>query len=311
MFESLRNRRLYIQEVAPRDGLQMEAVFVPTEAKIALVDALSRTGLAKIEVTSFTSPRAIPALADASEVMKGIARAPGVEYAALVPNAKGAERALSCGVDELNVVMSASDSHNRANLRMDRERSLEHFDDIVGLARGAAAVNASLSTAFGCPFEGLYEPAQVLPWVDRIAALGIERLSLCDTTGMADPARVRALCMAVRERHPGMVLTAHFHDTRGMGLANVLAALACGIDRFDAALGGLGGCPFAPGASGNVCTEDMVHMLQQMGLDTGVDLPALLACARSLPGLVGHDTPGQVVKAGPSSRLHPLPGHPA
>ncbi len=307
MLDSLRNRRVYIQEVAPRDGLQMESVFVPTEAKIALVDALSRTGLAKIEVTSFTSPRAIPALADAAEVMKGIARVPGVDYAALVPNAKGAERALACGVDELNVVLSASDSHNRANLRMDRERSLGQFADIVGLARGSAAVHASLSTAFGCPFEGLYEPAQVLPWVDRIADLGIERLSLCDTTGMADPARVYALCVAVRERHPGMALTAHFHDTRGMGLANVLAALECGIDRFDASLGGLGGCPYAPGASGNVCTEDMVHMLQQMGLDTGVDLPALLACSRSLPGLVGHDTPGQVVKAGPSSRLHPLP----
>jgi hydroxymethylglutaryl-CoA lyase len=307
MLRAAGGKRLFIHDVAPRDGLQIEPVFVDTARKIALVDALSRTGLAKIEVTSFTSPKAIPALADAADVMAGIQRAPGVEYAALVPNVKGAERALACRVDELNVVMSASESHNRANLRMSREQSLSQFADIVGLARGAAAVNASLSTAFGCPFEGRFETDRVLPWVDRIAALGIRRLTLCDTTGMADPAQAQQLCAAVRERHPHLVLTAHFHDTRGMALANVLAALEAGIERFDASLGGLGGCPFAPGASGNACTEDMVHMLQQMGYDTGVDLPALLDCARSLAPLVGHELAGQLVKAGPSSRRYPLP----
>ena len=307
MLRAAGGKRLFIHDVAPRDGLQIEPVFVPTAQKIALVDALSRTGVAKIEVTSFTSPKAIPALADAADVMAGIQRAPGVEYAALVPNVKGAERALACRVDELNVVMSASESHNRANLRMSREQSLSQFADIVGLARGAAAVNASLSTAFGCPFEGRFETDRVLPWVDRIAALGIRRLTLCDTTGMADPAQAQQLCAAVRERHPHLVLTAHFHDTRGMALANVLAALEAGIERFDASLGGLGGCPFAPGASGNACTEDLVHMLQQMGYDTGVDLPALLDCARSLAPLVGHELAGQLVKAGPSSRRYPLP----
>ena len=307
MLRAAGGKRLLIHDVAPRDGLQIEPVFVDTARKIALVDALSRTGLAKIEVTSFTSPKAIPALADAADVMAGIQRAPGVEYAALVPNVKGAERALACRVDEINVVMSASESHNRANLRMSREQSLSQFADIVGLARGAAAVNASLSTAFGCPFEGRFETDRVLPWVDRIAALGIRRLTLCDTTGMADPAQAQQLCAAVRERHPHLVLTAHFHDTRGMALANVLAALEAGIERFDASLGGLGGCPFAPGASGNACTEDMVHMLQQMGYDTGVDLPALLDCARSLAPLVGHELAGQLVKAGPSSRRYPLP----
>ena len=307
MLQAANGKRLNIHEVAPRDGLQIEPVFVPTEEKIALVDRLSSTGLTKIEVTSFTSSRAIPALADAQAVMDGIRRAAGVEYAALVPNVRGGERALACGVDELNVVMSASESHNRANLRMSREQSLNQFADIVALARGAAAVNASLSTAFGCPFEGRVDDAEVLGWVERIAALGIGRLTLCDTTGMADPARVQRLCAAVLTRHPRLILTAHFHDTRGMGLANVLAALEAGVERFDASLGGLGGCPFAPGASGNVCTEDMVHMLQAMGYDTGVDLDALLECVRSLPGLVGHDIPGQVVKAGPSSRRHPLP----
>lgn len=311
MLQDIRGKRLFIHDVAPRDGLQIEPVFVPTADKVALVDALSRTGLAKIEVTSFTSPKAIPALADAADVMAGIERRPGIEYAALVPNTRGAERALACRVDELNVVMSVSESHNRANLRMDRERSLAEFAAVVALTRGsAAAVNASLSTAFGCPFEGLFDVAQVLPWVERIAQLGIRRLTLCDTTGIADPMRVQALCAAVRERFPELLLTGHFHDTRGMGLANVLAALASGIERFDASLGGLGGCPFAPGASGNVCTEDMVHMLEQMGFDSGVDVPALLECSRRLPALVGHDTPGQVVKAGPSSRRHALDGQP-
>lgn len=299
-------KRLYIHDVAPRDGLQIESVFVATADKIALVDSLSRTGLAKIEVTSFTSPSAIPALADAAEVMAGIERVAGVEYAALVPNAKGAERALAARADELNVVMSASESHNRANLRMGREQSLVQFADVVGLAHGVAAVNASLSTAFGCPFEGRFATAQVLPWVDRIAQLGIRRLTLCDTTGMADPAQVQELCRATAERHPQLVLTAHFHDTRGMALANVLAGLEAGVERFDASLGGLGGCPFAPGASGNACTEDMVHMLQQMNYDTGVDLDALLACARRLPPLLGHALPGQLIKAGPSSRRHAL-----
>ena len=310
MLQRADGKRLFIHDVAPRDGLQIETVFVPTADKIALVDALSRSGVAKIEVTSFTSPKAIPALADAQDVMAGIQRLPGVEYAALVPNLKGAERALGCRVDELNVVMSASESHNRANLRMGREQSLAQFADIVALARGAAAVNASLSTAFGCPFEGRFEAAQVLPWVDRIAELGFERLTLCDTTGMADPAQVQELCAAVRERYPRLQLTAHFHDTRGMALANVLAALEAGIVRFDASLGGLGGCPFAPGASGNACTEDMVHMLGQMGYDTGVDLQALLDCVRLLQPMVGHELPGQLVKAGPSSRRYPLPQQP-
>ncbi|SBP86869.1 hydroxymethylglutaryl-CoA lyase [Thiomonas delicata] len=307
MLQAAEGKRLYIQEVSVRDGFQIEPVFVPTADKIALIDRLSRSGLAKIEVTSFSSPKAIPALADAAEVMAGIQRMPGVEYAALVPNAKGGERALACQADELNIVMSASESHNRANLRMSREQSLAQFADIVALARGRSEINASLSTAFGCPFEGEVGQAEVLRLVERIAGLGIRRLTLCDTTGMAHPAQVQQLCAAVIARHPQIMLTAHFHDTRGMGLANVLAALEAGVDRFDASLGGLGGCPFAPGASGNVCTEDMVHMLQAMGYATGVDLAGLIACSRTLPGLVGHDVPGQVAKAGPSSRRYPLP----
>jgi len=301
-------RRVFIQEVSVRDGFQIEPIFVPTPRKIDIVNRLSRTGLAKIEVTAFVSPKAIPALADAEIVMRGIDRVPGVVYAALVPNVRGCERALDCGVDEINLVMSASEGHGRANLRMSPEQSLAAFGDIVRAAAGTGvAINAALSTTFGCPFDGEVPPARVLGIVERYQELGIRSASLCDTTGMADPAQVERLCRDVRSRFPAMQLTAHFHNTRGMGLANVLAALDAGIDRLDASLGGLGGCPFAPGATGNICTEDLVHMLERMGYRTGVNLPKLLDIARELPDLVGHEIPGQVVKAGPSERRYPLP----
>lgn len=300
-------KRLYIQEVSTRDGFQIEPGFIPTEKKVALINALSRTGLAKIEVTSFASPKAIPALADAEAVMRQIARVPGVEYAALVPNARGCERALQSRVDEINIVMSASQSHNRANLRMSCEQSLEAIQQVARIARGRTHVNASLSTAFGCPFDGEVSGGRVLDLVARFEQMGIDRVSLCDTTGMANPMQVKRLFTSVVERWPTFVFTAHFHNTRGMGLANALAALDAGIDRFDASLGGLGGCPFAPGASGNVCTEDLVHMFAAMGLATGVDLEALLGLARELPAIVGHDVPGQVMRAGVASRRYLKP----
>jgi hydroxymethylglutaryl-CoA lyase len=306
--QSANGKRVYIQEVSARDGFQMEPIFVPTARKIDYIDRLSRTGLAKIEVTSFTSPKAIPALADAEAVLSGIARVPGVEYTALVPNLRGCERALSSGVDEINLVMSASESHNFANLRMHCEQSMAQFEGNVRRARGGVHINASLSTVFGCPFEGHIEPSHVLEMTDRFVQMGIDRISLCDTTGIANPSQVERLFTETRSRWPDLKLTAHFHNTRGMGLANVLAALAAGIDRFDASLGGLGGCPYAPGATGNVCTEDLVHMLEAMGYETGVDLDALLLIAADLPGLVGHDVPGQVLKAGRSTRRYSMPG---
>lgn len=308
MPDSSGRRRVRIHEVAPRDGLQIEPVFVPTEQKIDLVDRLSATGLAKIEVTSFVSPTAIPALADAEAVMRGIRRADGVVYAALVPNVRGCHRALACGVDELNLVMSASDGHSRANLRMTPAQSLEAFEDIVDVAAGTGVgINVSISTAFGCPFAGVVAPEAVLDLVDRIEQLGIDAVTLCDTTGVANPRLVANLCASVLLRFPRLDLTVHFHDTRGLGLANALAAFEVGVERFDASLGGLGGCPFAPGASGNACTEDLVHMLEAMGVDTGVDLDRLLVIAGDLPALVGHATPGQVLRAGKADRRHPLP----
>lgn len=300
--------RLYIQEVATRDGFQIESSFIPTEDKIALIDRLSETGLAKIEVTSFTSPKAIPNLRDAEEVMRGIRRVPGVEYTVLVPNVKGCERALDCEVDEINLVMSASDTHGLANLRMTPEQSLEQFKAIIEVTRGTGVfVNASLSTTFGCPFEGAVPENRVYALVQQLLDIGVQGITLCDTTGMADPAQVERICDEALRRWPEAVFTAHFHNTRGMGLANALAALNAGIDRFDASLGGLGGCPYAPGASGNICTEDLVHMFQRMGLETHVDLNRLLAAATSLPALIGHDVPGSILKAGKADRRYPKP----
>ncbi|MNO29039.1 Hydroxymethylglutaryl-CoA lyase YngG [compost metagenome] len=303
-------KRLFMQEVATRDGFQNEKNFIQTEDKISLINELSQCGYAKIEVTSFTSPKAIPALRDAEAVMAGIARQPGVEYTVLVPNVRGAERALGCGIDEANLVMSVSEPHNHSNLRMTREQSFTQLKDVVAvIGSGPVAVNVSLSTVFGCPMQGDVPSADVLRFVERFAALGVRGVTLCDTTGMAYPSQVEALSRQVLEHFPNLQVTLHFHNTRGMALANTLAALAAGVNRFDASLGGLGGCPYAPGASGNVCTEDLVHMLELMGYDTGMDLHRVLAASARLPGLIGHDTPSQILRAGRRLDLHPIPEH--
>ena len=305
-------KRIYFNEVAPRDGFQIEPEFVPTDVKVALIDALSACGYAKIEATSFTSPKAIPMLRDAEEVMGRIQRVPGVEYTVLVPNLRGAERALESRADELNLVMSVSETHNLANLRMPRARSWAALGEVIRSVDGRTPINVSLSCAFGCPMEGEVPEAELLLWAERFAGLGVRGLTICDTTGMANPAQVSRMAEALQTRltaHPGLQLTMHFHNTRGMGLANVLAAVQGGIERFDGSLGGLGGCPYAPGASGNICTEDAVHMLDAMGYDTGMDLARLLTVANTLPAIVGHAVPGQVAKAGTSLTLHPAPAY--
>ena len=298
-------RRVRINEVAVRDGFQSEPSFVPTEDKIRLINRLSATGLAKIEVTSFVSPKAIPNLRDAKEVMQGIVRRPDVVYAALVPNARGAERALECRVDEINLVMSAGETHNLANMRMTHEMSLAQFREVMQLVgTSGARVNGCVATAFGCPFDGDQPAQKVMDIVSRFLDLGMHSITLADTTGMASPRQVEALSRVFLARYPEVPLTLHFHNTRGMGLANVIAALNAGASSFDASLGGIGGCPFAPGATGNICTEDLVHMLQVCGIDTGVDLDLLLEIARGLPALVGHEVPGQVIRAGKITDLH-------
>lgn len=301
-------KKIYIQEVAPRDGLQNEAQFVETEDKTAFIDALSLCGFAKIEATSFTSPKAIPALKDAEDVMKRIRRQPGVEYTVLVPNLRGAERALHCGIDEANLVMSASETHNLTNLRMRRQDSVRQLSEVIEVFAGSdVAINVSLSTAFGCPMEGLVEKTTLLRLIEIFAQKDVRGITLCDTTGMAYPSQVGDVCRLVRNHFPGLQFTLHFHDTRGMALANTLAALSAGIDRFDASLGGLGGCPYAPGASGNVSTEDMVHMLHLMGYRTGVDLDAIISVAKTLPALIGHNIRSSVTRAGKTDDLHPVP----
>jgi hydroxymethylglutaryl-CoA lyase len=299
--------RIHFNEVVTRDGFQNEARFVPTDDKIALIDRLSACGYAKIEVTSFTSPKAIPMLRDAEEVMGRIQRVPSVEYTVLVPNQRGAERALESRADEFNLVMSVSETHNRANLRMSRQDSFKALADVVRSVDGRVPINVSLSCSFGCPMEGDVPLAELLRWCADFEALGVRGLTICDTTGMAHPAQVRAVVDALQQRFAHMQLTLHFHNTRGMGLANVLAAVQGGITRFDGSLGGLGGCPYAPGASGNICSEDAVHMLQVMGHDTGIDLRRMLDAARDLPRIVEREVPGQMIRAGLITDLHPAP----
>jgi len=299
----------YIHEVVARDGLQIEPQFVPTERKVELIDALSETGLAKIEVTSFVSPKAVPNLRDAETVMASIKRNPSVKYVALIANLKGAERAIAARADEVNLVVSVSETHNRANVHRSTDASFEGFSEITReLERTGIAVTGALSTAFGCPFEGEQAPERVMEFVRRYVELGVHSVTLADTTGMGHPKLVLDLCTEARERWPELELALHFHNTRGMGLANVLSGLAAGVQHYEACLGGLGGCPFAPGATGNICTEDLVHMLECMGYTTGVNLDKLIAVSKRLGAIVSHDLPGQVVKAGKATDLHPIPG---
>lgn len=299
---------MLIQEVATRDGFQIEPVTIATADKIALIDKLSAAGFSRIEVSSFVSPKAVPALRDAAEVFAGIARRSGTVYVALVPNPKGAERALAAKVDEVNLVASVSETHNRANMGMSPAASIEGFARIMETVRGSeVSTNATVATAFGCPFEGDQPVDTVIAQVERYRAMGIRGVTLADTTGMANPRQVERLVARALQIVPAEDLTLHFHNTRGLGLANVLAAYGAGARRFDAALGGLGGCPFAPGATGNICTEDLVSMAYEMGICTGLDLDALIGLSRDLPRLVGHDVPGQVAKAGRPCDLHPVP----
>ncbi len=300
--------RIYIHDVVARDGLQIEPGWVPTEQKIELIDLLSATGVAKIEATSFVSPKAIPNLRDAEAVMAGIRRNPAVTYVALVPNARGAERALGADVDEIVLVVSVSETHNRANVRRSVAESFVGFGEVFDVMRGhRQTIAGALATSFGCPFEGVIPEQQVEDAVARYVDLGVDSVTLADTTGMANPRQVEALVKRVRGRWPDLDLALHFHNTRGMGLANVVAGIAAGVTHYEGCLGGLGGCPFAPGATGNICTEDLVHMLQSMGYETGVDLDALLVASRRLGQIVAHELPGQVVKAGKTTDLHAPP----
>jgi hydroxymethylglutaryl-CoA lyase len=298
-----------IVDVGPRDGLQARAEFVPTNKKIALVDALSETGLAAVEVTSFVSPKAVPQLADAHEVMKGIQRKRGVRYRVLVPNLVGARRAVESEADEIDFVLSVSETHNRNNVRRSVAESLQEFQAMIDCLQtgGIKRISVSLATAFGCPFEGKIAQEKVVTLAKRLKDSGATGIILADTTGMANPLGVGELLDALSNELPIDEVAVHFHNTRGSGLANILSALQCGVTIFEGSVGGMGGCPFAPGATGNVPTEDMVNMLEDMGIDTGVNLAKLLVCAKLAEETVGEKLPGQVMKAGRTCDLHPVP----
>lgn len=292
-----------IYEVGPRDGLQNESRLIPTDSKIQLIDALSDTGLRAIEITSFVNPKWIPQLADALEVARRIRRVPGVAYSALVPNLKGLESALSAHMPEIAVFLSASETHNKKNVNKSIAETLEAFRETIppALDQGLK-VRAYVSTVYGCPYEGAVDPARAVQLCRDLRALGCYQVSLGDTIGVANPRQVREVLARVLEEHPQEAVAVHFHDTRGTALANILMAVEMGITTVDSALGGLGGCPYAPGASGNVATEDVVYMLEGMGVATGVNLDALVACSELATSLVGHDVPSKYYRAAIGAR---------
>jgi hydroxymethylglutaryl-CoA lyase len=302
------SKRITICEVGTRDGFQIEPEFIPTDKKIEVVNRLSAAGLPRIEVTSFVHPKAVPQLKDAEEVMAQITRRPGTVYAALVPNDKGAVRAVAAGVEKLHTVLSASESHNLANVNMPIADSLTKLEAVARVAQEAGiALQGGISTAFGCPFEGTVPLATLESIVARLVDAGFAGIGLADTTGMANPAQVRRILEHLLPKFPHIEWTLHTHNTRAMAIPNILAAVDCGVTHFDASIGGLGGCPFAPGATGNVCSEDLVHCLHAMGYDTGIDLDQLIDTAQCVEEIIGRTLPGQVMKAGKWDRQYPLP----
>jgi hydroxymethylglutaryl-CoA lyase len=292
-----------LYEVGPRDGLQNESRLIPTDDKVALIDALSDTGLPAIEITSFVNPKWIPQLADAVEVAQRVKRRPDIRYSALVPNRQGFDAAVKAGMQEIAVFLSASETHNKKNVNKTIAATLQAFSEVVppALERGMR-VRAYVSTVYGCPYEGKVDPNQALALCRALRAMGCYQISLGDTIGVANPRQVRDVLSRVLAETPIEAVAVHFHDTRGTALANILVAVEMGVTTVDAALGGLGGCPYAPGASGNVATEDVVYMLEEMGVKTGVDLDRLIDCSRLASTLVGHEMPSKYYRAAIGAR---------
>jgi hydroxymethylglutaryl-CoA lyase len=291
-----------IREVGPRDGFQNEPETIPTAEKLRLIGMLAASGLRRLEVTSFVRADVIPQLADAEEVLQGVERTEGVAYSVLIPNEKGLERALAHRerFDEASFFLSASETHNRENVNRSIEESLSGLEPTIARAREAGLRSEGvISVSFGCPYEGEVPPDRVFAIAERLAAAGCEEVGFGDTTGMANPRQVRTFFEAARERLPGAELTAHFHNTRGQGLANVLAALETGVESFESSFGELGGCPVPPGSTGNISTEDLVSMLHEMGVETGVDLEKLIEASRAVQEVLGRPLGAHVLRAGP------------
>jgi hydroxymethylglutaryl-CoA lyase len=295
-----------LREVGPRDGLQNEDP-VSTDAKVTLINGLSRTGVSRIEAVSFVHPRAIPQMADADEVWARVERNPAVTYSALVPNSRGTSRAIDAGFTDIEVVVSASDTHNRKNVNRSTDESLAEIAEIIKQVHDAGGnLEVIVSTAWGCPYEGDVPASRVVEVARRAVDAGADTLTYGDTTGMATPTRVIDLVTRTRETMRDVPLALHFHNTRGTGLANLYAALQLGVTHYDASVGGLGGCPYAPGATGNIATEEVVAMLEDMGIATGVDIDMLLDVAALAQRSVGKELPSNVLRAGPRTRLTPL-----
>lgn len=291
-----------IREVGPRDGFQNEPEVLATADKIAIIDQLTMTGLRNIEITSFVRPDVIPQLADGAEVLAQVQRREGVNFGVLIPNSRGLENALKLSerFEEASVFLSASEAHNKKNVNRTIEESIAGLSDVARDARAAGLrCVAIISTSFGCPYEGKVDPERVFSIAEKLAEFGVEEIGFGDTTGMANPAQVGAFFPAAFERLPGVELTAHFHNTRGQGLANVLAALQGGCRSFESSFGEMGGCPFPPGSTGNIATEDAVSMLHEMGVQTGIDLAKLVECSRTMQGVLGRNLSSHVLTAGP------------
>lgn len=299
-----------VQEVGPRDGLQLEGTPIATQDKIDLVDALSATGVPRIQVTSFVRPQAVPQLADGPEVMQGIKQEPGVEYSVLVPNLKGAERALDLGATCWETMLSTTDAHSLANANRTTEEAFDRLVPVLELAQENPSVRVvgGLATALGCPFDGRPSYGRVASVVGRYVEHGVRHVTIADTAGLADPASVHDVSRRLRTDFPDLRITLHLHNTRGLGMANVMAGLAAGVTDFDSSVGGLGGCPFAPGATGNIATEELVHLLHLLGIHTGVDLDALIDITRHrVSRLVDHPVESSFHRADPAWRLFDPP----
>jgi len=289
-----------VTEVGTRDGFQAEPEFIPTERKVSIINDLIAAGLRSIEATSFVSPRALPQLADADEVMAQVHRVPGLRLAVLVPNARGAERAAAAKADMMVGFISASESHCRTNLNKSIDEAIAAFAEVTPIAKQwNIQMRGAIATAFGCPFEGEVSVDNILKIVNFYADQGIHHITLGDTTGMATPPVVTRTVDAIRTRHPELEIALHFHNTRGIGLANVMNGLALGVREFESSIAGLGGCPFAPGATGNICTEDLIYLLHECGYETGIDLEKVAEIAREVEAMMCRTLPGQYMKAGP------------
>ncbi|MBK5444847.1 MULTISPECIES: hydroxymethylglutaryl-CoA lyase [unclassified Peribacillus] len=297
-----------IWEVLPRDGFQMEEKWIPTEEKVRIIRGLASTGIKHIEVTSFVHPRAIPQLRDAEEVVKQVQDLDGVKFRALVPNLRGAERAINSGMKKIKILLSATDSHSLSNSNcLVSEAQKDHLP-IVELARKyGVEVGGSIAVAFGCPYEGKVPLEKILSILEGYKNMGVTEVSLADTVGMGNPKQVSEMLSILRKLFPSFKFTLHLHNTRGMALANAVAALEQGVTDFDSSTTGLGGCPYAPNAAGNIPTEDLTHAFHEMGIQTGINLDSLLDVARDIKNTIGHDGGSFILKAGPNSRLHAKP----